>query len=174
MGKSIVKNLLGFLKRNCMKLICRGISKVIPERGEILSAVKATLEYAVSGNNDNLDRFNLELNIKQLQNEADELMTNAISTGGDKERYFEEIEKIYSKIKALREKFDSLQSIVVETPECNKEIKRITEFLENEAFEMKEYDDTIIRRIVDCIKVMSDKTIVIILKGGFEITEKLT
>lgn len=174
MGKSIVKNLLGFLKRNYMKLICRGISKVIPERGEILSAVKATLEYAVSGNNDNLDRFNLELNIKQLQNEADELMTNAISTGGDKERYFEEIEKIYSKIKALREKFDSLQSIVVETPECNKEIKKITEFLENEAFEMKEYDDTIIRRIVDCIKVMSDKTIVIILKGGFEITEKLT
>lgn len=154
--------------------ICRGISKVIPEREEILSAVKATLEYAVSGNNDNLDRFNIELNIKQLQNEADELMTNAISTGGDKERYFEEIEKIYSKIKALREKHESLQPTVVETPESNKEIKRIAEFLENEAFEMKEYDDTIIRRIVDCIKVMSDKTIVIILKGGFEITEKLT
>lgn len=115
-----------------------------------------------------------KLNIKQLQNEADELMTNAISTGGDKERYFEEIEKIYSKIKALREKHESLQPTVVETPESNKEIKRIAEFLENEAFEMKEYDDTIIRRIVDCIKVMSDKTIVIILKGGFEITEKLT
>ncbi|MBQ8782671.1 MAG: hypothetical protein IJZ57_02735 [Clostridia bacterium] len=132
------------------------------------------MEYAVSGNNENLDRFNLELNIKQLQNEADELMTNAISTGGDKERYFEEIEKIYSRIKALREKLDSLQTTVIEAPECNKEIKRIAEFLENEAFEMEEYDDTIIRRIVDCIKVMSDKTIVIILKGGFEITEKLT
>lgn len=101
-------------------------------------------------------------------------MTNAITTGGDKERYFEGIEKVYSRIKALREKLDSLQSTVVERLECNKEIKRIAEFLENEAFEMKEYDDTIIRRIVDCIKVMSDKTIVIILKGGFEITEKLT
>ncbi len=173
-GKKYCKKSFGISENKLHEAICRGISKVIPEQEEILSAVKATLEYAVSGNNDNLDRFNIELNIKQLQNEADELMTNAISTGGDKERYFEEIEKIYSKIKVLREKHDSLQSTVVEKPECNKEIKRIAEILENEAFEMKEYDDTIIRRIVDCIKVMSDKTIVIILKGGFEITEKLT
>ena len=172
-GKKYCKKSFGVPEKKLHNAICRGISKMIPDREEILSAIKSTLEYAVFGNKDNLDRFNIELNIKQLQDEADELMTNAISTGGDKERYFEEIEKIYTKIKALREKLDSMQSAVIEKTEGNDEINRIAEFLENETFDMKEYDDTIIRRIVDCIKVMSNNTIVIILKGGFEITEEL-
>lgn len=60
-----------------------------------------------------------------------------------------------------------------EQPDINEEIKRITEIFESEDFDFTEYDDNIVRRIVDCIKVMKDRSIVIILKGGFEITEKL-
>ena len=36
-----------------------------------------------------------------------------------------------------------------------------------------EYNDTMVRRLVEHIRVMKDKTIIIVLKGGLQIEEKL-
>ena len=66
-----------------------------------------------------------------------------------------------------------VQTSLTECSDTNAEIKRITEILENENFSFTEYDDLIVRRIVECIRVMSDKSIVITLKGGFEIIETI-
>ncbi len=153
--------------------ICRGISRVVPQREEILNAIKATLEYAVTGENETLDRYNIELNIKQLQEEADLMIVQASRTEGDTERYFSELEKLYAKIKSLREQLELVEIKAERNSNSNSEIKRITEILENENFSFTEYDDVVVRRIIDCIKVMSNRTILIILKGGFEITETI-
>jgi len=45
--------------------------------------------------------------------------------------------------------------------------------LQNEDFNFTEFDDTIARRIIECIRVMGDKTIAIIIKGGYEIKTKI-
>lgn len=153
--------------------ICKALSSALPNKDEILKAIKATLEYAVSGDNDTLNRYNIELNIKQLQDEADMLMDRASSTEGDQERYFTEIERLYDKIKALRQQLEMIQTDINIQNSTGIEVKRIAEILENEDFSFTEFDDTVIRRIVDCIRVMGDKSIVIILKGGFEIGEKI-
>ena len=86
-------------------------------------------------------------------------------------RYFAEIEKLYEKIKVLREQLELVQTSELGNISENEEIKRISEILEKEGFSFTEYDDVIVRRIVDCIRVMSDKTIIITLKGGLEISE---
>ena len=171
-GTKYCKKSFGVPEEKLHEAICRGISKFAPQREEVLNLIKATLEYAVSGENETLNKYNIELNIKQLQDEADMLMGNAMNTEGDQERYFAEIEKLYAKIKALREQLEIVQTFTAGNADANAEIKRITEILENENFSFTEYDDLIVRRIVECIRVMSDKTIVIILKGGFEITER--
>ncbi|MCH5198278.1 MAG: hypothetical protein J1E34_05160 [Oscillospiraceae bacterium] len=66
-----------------------------------------------------------------------------------------------------------VQTFLTECSDTNAEIKRITEILENEDFSFTEYDDLIVRRIVECIRLMSDKSIVIILKGVFEIIKTI-
>ena len=172
-GTKYCKKSFGVPEEKLHEAICRGISKFAPQREEVLKAIKTTLEYAVSGENETLNKYNIELNIKQLQDEADMLMANAMSTEGDQERYFVEIEKLYAKIKSLREQLELVQTSLLDCSDKNDEIKRITEILENENFSFTEYDDFIVRRIVECIRVMSDKTIVIILKGGFEISETI-
>ena len=131
------------------------------------------MEYAVSGDNDTLNRYNIELNIKQLQSEADMLMERAANTEGDTERYFTEIEKLYDKIKILRQQLEMLQANVNVQNSTDVEVKRIAEILEKEDFSFTEFDDGVIRRIVECIRVMGDKSIAVILKGGFEIMETI-
>ena len=53
------------------------------------------------------------------------------------------------------------------------EIKRLTEIFERDDLNFKEFDDCVIRRITECIRVMGDKSIIITLKGGFELREKI-
>lgn len=172
-GSKYCTKSIGIEEKNLQNTICRAISEVMPNREEMLKAIKATLEFAISGEKETLNKYNIELNIKQLQDEADMLMERAMKTEGDQERYFAEIEKLYDKIKALREQLELVQCYAPGTTSENAELKRISEIFENESFDFSEYDDLIIRRIVECIKVMHDRTIVIILKGGFEIREKL-
>lgn len=172
-GSKYCKKSVGIEEYKLHEAICKALSSDLPNKDEILKAVKATLEYAVSGDSDTLNRYNIELNIKQLQDEADMLMDRAASTEGDTERYFTEIEKLYDKIKVLRQQLEMIQTDINVQNSTDIEVKRIAEILENEDFSFTEFDDAVIRRIVECIRVMGDRSIVIILKGGFAITGKI-
>ena len=51
-------------------------------------------------------------------------------------------------------------------------MKRIMNTIRNyESDSFTEYDDTIIRRLVECITVMPNKKIVVVLKDGFKAEE---
>ena len=172
-GTTFCKNSIGVEEEKLHNAICSALSKALPEKEGILQTIKATLEYTSSGNQETLDIYNIEVNIKQLQEEASLMMDRAMNTAGDTEKYFSEIEKIYSKIKILREQLDMRRIKSETSKEPPAELKRITEIIENEELRFTEYDDIIVRRIVDCIRVMSDKSIIITLKGGIELIEKI-
>ena len=53
----------------------------------------------------------------------------------------------------------------------SEEVKRITEWLKGHENVFEEYDDVVVRRLVDTIRVNRDDTITLILKGGVELTE---
>lgn len=172
-GTKYCKNSIGVEEYRLHEAICRAINKVMPNREDILAAVKSTLEYAVTENDEVLNAYNIELNIKELQKQAKDLMLLATNTEGDTEKYEDGIAEIYDKIKALREQLEVAKIKASQSSDINLEMKRIIELFEKESFVLDRFDDLIIRRIVECIKVMGDKTIVVILKGGFEITEEL-
>ena len=46
-------------------------------------------------------------------------------------------------------------------------------YLSSDNADFTEYNDTMVRRLVEYIRVMKDKTIIIVLKGGLQIEEKL-
>ena len=53
------------------------------------------------------------------------------------------------------------------------EIDRMKEALSRLDVTFSEYDDVTVRRLVECIRVMRGKRIVIILKGGLKIEEAI-
>ena len=100
-------------------------------------------------------------------------MMKAATTEGDKGKYLEEVEKIFAKVKVLREQLEVLEATSANTNESGSEINRLIDILKTSNFAIEEYDDLIVRRTIECIRVMSNKTIIIIFKGGFEMTESL-
>ena len=89
------------------------------------------------------------------------------------ERYFDEISKLYLQITALREEKKKIQIQMDAQEETKKEIKRINKLLEGFDISFGEFDDIVVRRIVDCIKVVNNEELLIIVKGGLEIKEKI-
>lgn len=100
-------------------------------------------------------------------------MMKAATTEGDKSKYYDEVERIFSKVKALREQLEIIEASSSKEKSNSSEMNRISNIFENTDFTLSEYDDLIVRRLIECIRVMSDKRIVIIFKSGYEITESL-
>lgn len=153
--------------------ICRAISKISPSNEDVFDAMKTTLEFAITQDDISLNRYNIKLNIKQLQEEADDYLKKAALTEGDRTKYFEEVQKIFLRVKELREQLDVLEAKSLSVDTGNSELNRITQILERSDFTIDQYDDLIVRRLIVCIKIMSNKTIRIIFKGGYEVTEAL-
>ena len=169
-GTQFCKKSIGIEECKLHEAICKILSTVLPNREEIMNTVISTLEYAVTGNSEILNVYNLESNIRQLKEEANTLMNMAEKTEGEVERYEKEISAIFEKIKVLREQLNIAKAQAGRVDDMRLESQRIAEILGKEELNFNVYDDNIIRRIVECIKVMSDRTLVIILKGGYEIS----
>ena len=63
--------------------------------------------------------------------------------------------------------------IYCETVENTRGLEKIKQYLSSDNADFTEYNDTMVRRLVEYIRVMKDKTIIIVLKGGLQIEEKL-
>lgn len=172
-GTKFCKKSSGVREEKLHAAICRALSKISPSKEEVFNAMKSSLEYAITQDDATLNKYNLKINIKQLQDEAEKYIMKAATTEGDKTKYFEEVEKIFAKVKVLREQLDVLEASHSPSETNRSKVDRISDALEKIDFTLCEYDDLIVRRTIECIKVMSDKTIVIIFKGGYETTESL-
>ena len=73
--------------------------------------------------------------------------------------------------KTLREQQETAKAKLDKSDEVNSEIKRLCDWLDSHDTSFAEYDDMVIRRVVECIKAYKDGTIKVITKFGTETTE---
>ena len=45
--------------------------------------------------------------------------------------------------------------------------------IDNASFKLKEYDDVLVRKVVECVKILSKEEISVTFKGGYEIKSEL-
>lgn len=83
------------------------------------------------------------------------------------------IQSAADEIKALRVQLETAKSKLEKCDEANAEIKRLCDWLDCHDTSFADYDDIVIRRVVECIKVYKDGTIRVITKFGTEATETI-
>lgn len=172
-GKKFCKSAKGIEEKKLHETICRALKRGIEENRAVYSLIKANLTYAISGEENSFDIFSLEEHIAQKQTEASDLVKLSMKSGANAEKYEAEIAKLYSEIKVLREQLKQAQEIMQKSTQTNEEVARISEWLNNQNLAFDEYDNVVVRRLVDTIKVNSDDTITVVLKGEISITEQL-
>ena len=163
----------GFEENKLHAAICRALKNAVNDNAEAITLIKANLAYAVTGDETNLDLGAIEKRIKEATKEMESYMISYRNTGGDKTRYLECIQNVADEIKTLREQQETAKAKLDKSEEVNSEIKRLCDWLDSHDTSFTEYDDMVIRRVVECIKAYKDGTIKVITKFGTETTETL-
>lgn len=100
-------------------------------------------------------------------------MTMMNSTGGDTEKYMVAIEDNFKRVKVLKQQLEVVRCKTKVDSETQTELQRITEMIRNENVSFDAFDDIMIRRLVECVRVMKDKRIIVVLKGGMQAEDRL-
>ncbi len=172
-GKTYCKDSAGIEERVLHEAVCRCLSKMMENSGEVLTLIQSNLSYAVSGNNTALDVFSIEKQMNDLKVDIQQMTELAARTEGDPERYEIELKKMFDQLVVLRGKLDLAKSQASQSDSVNAEVARIMEVLKQTDMNFTEFDDVTVRRLVECIQVCGNQKIVVTLKGGYQAEELL-
>lgn len=115
--------------------------------------------------------MSIENQIADKQSEVKSLIQLNLKSGSNTEKYDAEIAKIYAEIMTLRQQLKRAKNEVENNIKINEGVARAAKWIEENSMVFDEYDDVIVRRLVDTIQVNGDDTITVFLKGGVQITE---
>ena len=172
-GKKYCKDSAGIEEQMLQETICRCLSKMLEDSQEVYSLIQSNLAYAVSGNSAALDVHLIETQMKQVKQDADNMMEKMSKTEGSTELYEKALSELFEQLVALRSQYEQARAQSEQSESVNAEVQRILNILQNTEISFTEYDDLTVRRLVECIQVCGKDKIIVTLKGGYQAEEEL-
>lgn len=138
-----------------------------------LMLMKSTIGEAIGLNGGSEEIDLLERRIDTLNKRMLDLVTLSIQDGDDAESYEDEFKGISQQIDQLNKRIEAIRESESEDGELQERLAEIQRTIEKRKENKDVYDDSIVRQMVECIKVYNDGTLKIILGGGCELEESL-
>ena len=130
---------------------------------EAAKILRNNAEKVLSGLADN-EIQTIENRLKEIEKAQNDFINLIAEKACDEDSLDEEFAKLFAEEENLSGTLISLKS--QNTAEnSNPEINKIT----SSKFELEQFNDIIIRKVIECVKVLSKTEILIIFKGGFEV-----
>ena len=114
------------------------ISKAISDKQDVLNLILSNLAYAVTGEDDTLEMYAIEKQLKTLSGIMDETMELAASSTGDGKRFQEEMKSLSSQMVALREQLEIIKGRIDSNEKVNAEIENIKQYLTTDSLDFSE------------------------------------
>ena len=97
-------------------------------------------------------------------------MITLIASGGcDEDKLDNEFAKIFNEEQSINERLKELKQKVKISADTQNKIDSAMEMIEQEKFKLEVFDNIIIRKLIECVKVLSKEELLIIFKGGVEV-----
>ena len=172
-GKKYCKKSITLEETKLQELICKGLVQAVENQEEVITIMIANIEEVITGKQDSFTIYAIEHQIKELDKLRDETINLKIETQGDKSRITQEIKNITEQIKVLREQLIIEQSKITMKESVNAEVERIKKILLNYKNQSLQYDEIMVRALIERIGVMLDKTLQMMLKGGITLEQTI-
>ena len=97
-----------------------------------------------------------------------------IASGGcDEDKLDSEFSKLYQEEHQLNERLGILKSQNKTSEETQAKLNKIMDMIEHEKFELETFDNVLIRKLIECVKVLCKTEILVIFKGGYEVKAEI-
>lgn len=135
--------------------------------------MKATIGDAIglTGGNDEINL--LECRIDALNKEMMELVNASVMGGEGIENHEDEFRDISQRIEQLNRRIEAIQESDQSNVSRQERIEMLQKIIEERNLNQDQYDDSIVRQMIECIKVYEDGKLTIIFGGGYEIEKHI-
>ena len=154
--------------------ILRVVNRTLGDASDILPLLKKSLTLAVGGDSTATEMYAIEAKIKELKSTMMELVDLSVRTGGDENRYEKEFDRIGAEIAQLNERLEMEKRINSAKSESCERVDDIYGKICAGGFALTEFDNTVVRKLIECVKVTTDKTLKIYFTGGYMVEEPFT
>ena len=114
-----------------------------------------------------------EKRLREIDQARNDLVNLIASGGCDEDKLDSEFEKLYAEEQQLSERLAMLKSQNQTSAETQEKLNKIMNMIEHEKFELEIFDNVLIRKLIECVKVVSKTEILVIFKGGYEVRTEI-
>ena len=138
-----------------------------------LALMKATIGDAIGLNGGSDEADLLERRIDAQNRRMLALVNESVLNGEDIEKHETEFRQITEEIERLKTRIQAIREAASGEGELQNRLEVIQNTISERRKKPLEYDDSIVRQMIECIKVHSDGTLTVIFGGGYEVEEKI-
>ena len=142
------------------KAIIHAINNYYSCRNDIVRILKANIGSVLECQGQE-DINAAEKRLKEIDKARNDLVDLIASGGCDEEKLYSEFEKLHDEEQKLNERLIQLKAENRTSAETQQKLDRIMEMIENEKFELEIFDNVLIRKLIECVKVISKEKITV-------------
>ena len=150
------------------KAIIHAINNYYSCRNDIVRILKANIGTVLECQGQE-EIISIENRLKEIDAARNDLISLIASGGCDEDKLDSEFAKLYQEEQQLSERHETLKSQNETSAETQAKLDKIMDMIEHEKFELETFDNVLIRKLIECVKVLSKTEILVIFKGGYEV-----
>lgn len=154
------------------KAIIHAINNYYSCRNDIARILKANIGTVLECQGQE-EIISIENRLKEIDNARNDLVTLIASGGCEEDKLDSEFAKLYVEEQQLNERLEMLKSQNKTSAETQKKLDKIMNMIEHEKFELETFDNVLIRKLIECVKVLGNGEILVIFKGGYEVKTEI-
>lgn len=145
----------------------------LSQNRDMLNTVKTNMSIVIKSGAAWISTTALEQRIQTLEDNRKKLIAKSAKSGGDIEQFEKEFSDISSELKTLKELLKTEQLKAVKNESAEDKLKTLFDALDSENLEMNVYNDSIVRQMVSCVRVMGKGKITVNFICGMQIDAEL-
>lgn len=138
-----------------------------------LTLMKATIGEAIGANGGSDEIDLLERRIEALNNRMLKMVSESVEKGANMEDSEDEFKSISDQIEQLNRRIQAIRKSEGSDEERQERLRQIQATIDERSAHRDAYDDSIVRQMIECIKVYEGGKLKIIFGGAYEVEEQI-
>ena len=173
-GKKYCSDSPTIMEDKLQEAIVRAVNKFNKQDNATYKALmRATISEALGLNGDPEEVDMLERKVEALNNKMLALVNESVSSGDGIEAHESEFMTLSQETELLKQRIAAIQESTAKDNGEQSRLEQIQAIISERESKCMEYDDSIVRQMVECIKVYSGGKLEIIFGGGYLVEESV-
>lgn len=156
------------------RTVVRALNKFNAEdESTYLMLMKATIGDAIGLNGGSEEIDLLERRIEALNRKMLNMVTESVQSGEDVESHEADFKETADTIEQLQKRINAIRDSMSKDNSFKDRLTEIQRIIDERSHHINQYDDSIVRQMIECIKVYPDGKLEVIFGGGYTVEEKM-